>query len=282
MFSFTDWSTMMNYLITFLKDGKWDKEGTASITVPTGMKANDGYAQAGGEWDSNPPTSVSGTSAQTFSYSFDPVGGFGDSPDSDKEFTVTASATNGTVSSASVKAKQGETKTITFSANKGYKLGTVTVDGSAASLTDNGYTFSNIKADHSIAVTFVKDESQTKTVSYTVRHMSGSTVLTSETYTQNVWVNDDDKAVVSADSIAQKSFSGYIYNGMDTQVAAGAKVASGTVITLNYKVDDGKGPVPDTGDNGNTSNIVLCANVMFIAVMIAVATVPKRRNKRRA
>ena len=43
--------------VTLLKDGKWDKDGTASITAPTGMKANDGFKN--GSWDMLPPATVS-------------------------------------------------------------------------------------------------------------------------------------------------------------------------------------------------------------------------------
>ena len=50
-------------------DGKYDINGTAELVAPVGMKANDGFE--GGEWDDViPPTQVSGTGAEIYTFSF--------------------------------------------------------------------------------------------------------------------------------------------------------------------------------------------------------------------
>jgi hypothetical protein len=51
-----------------MKDGKYALDGTASLTAPEGMIANVGYN--GGVWDVTPPTTVSGTDTETYTYSF--------------------------------------------------------------------------------------------------------------------------------------------------------------------------------------------------------------------
>jgi hypothetical protein len=68
---------------------------------------------------------------------------------------ITASAdANGTISpSGSVGASNGVTQAFTFSANGGYYISTLIVDGVAQSTLTSPYTFTNVTANHSIAVT---------------------------------------------------------------------------------------------------------------------------------
>lgn len=84
-----------------------------------------------------------------------------------KQYTVTAEVENGTVDSGT-EAKitktvnHGGSETFTFTANKGYALESVTVDGTnvaLSSLNANGeYTFSKVVADgHSIKVVYAED-----------------------------------------------------------------------------------------------------------------------------
>ncbi len=54
--------------LNLMKDGKYAVDGTAELTSPAGMKANDGFE--GGSWDVTPPTSVSGTKTETYTYTF--------------------------------------------------------------------------------------------------------------------------------------------------------------------------------------------------------------------
>ncbi len=54
--------------LDLMKDGKYALDGTAALTAPTGMKANEGFE--GGAWDITPPSAVSGTNVETYTYTF--------------------------------------------------------------------------------------------------------------------------------------------------------------------------------------------------------------------
>ena len=56
------------YVTLLDANGNWSKNGSASLTAPTGMQPNAGYE--GGAWDQVPPTTVSGTNTETFIYRF--------------------------------------------------------------------------------------------------------------------------------------------------------------------------------------------------------------------
>lgn len=74
------------------------------------------------------------------------------------EHTITVSVTNGTASpGGSVLVEDGSNQTITFTPYAGYVLDSVTVDGSPAILTENSYTFTNIKTNHTIDVVYQKN-----------------------------------------------------------------------------------------------------------------------------
>ena len=51
-----------------MKDGKYDVDGTATLTAPTDMKANEGFKN--GAWDVTIPEIVSGTETLTYTYSY--------------------------------------------------------------------------------------------------------------------------------------------------------------------------------------------------------------------
>ena len=92
-----------------------------------------------------------------------------------------------------------------------------------------------------ITLTYVKDDQATKTLSYTVKYSLDGAEQTGLTrsYTEAVWVNDDDDLAVQPGSIDQRSFTGYRFESIDPEGAAvGGEVASGTTITLNYVRDD--------------------------------------------
>ena len=72
--------------------------------------------------------------------------------------TITISVAGGTAShSGTVQVNDGDDLSITFTPNSGYKLKSVTVDGSPANLTGNSYTFTDVTSDHTIAVVYEKD-----------------------------------------------------------------------------------------------------------------------------
>ena len=81
-------------------------------------------------------------------------------PPTPVKHTITVSVTGGTASpSGAVQVEDGKDQTITFTPNSGYELKSVTVDNAPASLTGNSYTFTNVTADHSIAVVYEKENS---------------------------------------------------------------------------------------------------------------------------
>lgn len=68
-------------------------------------------------------------------------------------YTVTTKITNGTITPTATVNYDG-TVNVTYSANSGYYISGINVDGSSVSTSTyaNGYTFSNVKANHSIEV----------------------------------------------------------------------------------------------------------------------------------
>ena len=59
--------TIVKY-VNLKTDGRWDVNGTATITAPTGMIATEGYHN--GSWNTTPPTTVKGTDTELYVYTF--------------------------------------------------------------------------------------------------------------------------------------------------------------------------------------------------------------------
>lgn len=72
-----------------------------------------------------------------------------------KTFTITTSVANGSITPTCI-VNWSSNKTISYSPSSGYLLGTVTVDGSAVNIANypDSYTFSNVRANHTIAVSY--------------------------------------------------------------------------------------------------------------------------------
>ncbi|GHT39460.1 hypothetical protein AGMMS49965_05520 [Bacteroidia bacterium] len=85
-----------------------------------------------------------------------------------KQYTITVSAgANGSISPASHQTvNHGDSRTFTFTPNAGYEINQVQVDGTnnASAIANGTYTFANVTANHTIAVTF-KQKQYTITVS---------------------------------------------------------------------------------------------------------------------
>ena len=96
----------------------------------------------------------------------------GPGPDEPEEFTLTTSAdSNSTIDEGKTfKYSEEGTITVNFSANTGYKIATVTVDGSAltgdalASAIENGFVTVDMKSNHSVGVTSEAKTSDWQTV----------------------------------------------------------------------------------------------------------------------
>ncbi len=92
-----------------------------------------------------------------YGYAMSQGGGYIPTPTS-TTFSITVEpCEGGTISpSGTISVTSGESKEFTFTANTNYAIDTVTVDGSAVTLTENKYTLSNITANHTIKATFKK------------------------------------------------------------------------------------------------------------------------------
>lgn len=76
-------------------------------------------------------------------------------------FVITSSAgSNGSIDPVGdVSVDSGADQVFTITADEGFEVDTVLVDGETASLTDGTYTFENVLADHTIEVSFVSSGS---------------------------------------------------------------------------------------------------------------------------
>ena len=82
-------------------------------------------------------------------------GGTGGGDTAGTGYTITATAgTGGSISPSSASVVSGGSKTFTVTANEGYAISDVLVDGKSVGAVGS-YTFSNVSASHSIAVSFI-------------------------------------------------------------------------------------------------------------------------------
>ena len=153
---------------------------------------------------------------------------------------------NGTVNNDNQTVNHGGAcENMVFTPNPGYKIASVTVNNVPETnfVTGEGgtYTYSNehVIEDISVAVTTVKDDSQTQDTEYTVVHKVDGVEKDSKKYTGTAWVNDENPEItVEEGSLAEKTYPGYKFDSMKPEVKEGDKVPSGTTITLNYVKDD--------------------------------------------
>ena len=153
---------------------------------------------------------------------------------------------NGTVTNdnqTSVKHNEACTDMV-FTPNPGYKIASVTVNGTGVPFTPDAnrtYTYSNehVTENIEVVVTTEIDDSQTQPTKYTVVHKVDGVEKESKEYTGTAWVNElKPEITVEEGSLAEKTYPGYKFDSMEPEVKEGDKVASGTIITLNYVKDD--------------------------------------------
>ena len=89
--------------------------------------------------------------------------------------------------------------------------------------------------DNVINVYYVKDESQTKELTYTVQYVDKDTneILASEEITVNIWVGDNTYTVTSLNA---KTFEGYTFSG-ETEPPMNVTVHAGDIIKVFYIKD---------------------------------------------
>lgn len=132
---------------------------TFTITPDTGYHIADVTVngESVGVVDSYTFTNVQ--SSQTIEVTFERNSTSDNGGSSITRYTITASAGSGGVidPSGSVRVSRGSDKTFTITANEGYEIADVLVDGESVGAVSE-YTFENVKANHTISVTFEEGE----------------------------------------------------------------------------------------------------------------------------
>ena len=135
---------------------------------------------------------------------------------------------------------------------------TLTVDKDAINTTDkySGYKFDSsdpkeipesISNGSTIKVYYVKDESATKDLSYTVEYYKDGVKVDGDTQTveQTVWVNDPDTLTVNKDAINTiDKYEGYTLDGTDP-VTIPDTIQNNGVIKVYYATDNNGDQIPD-------------------------------------
>ena len=129
-------------------DGNWQPTN-AGLNVPENMVPAVGYGEQPGTWgDADFNMKLEGGSTYTFTYVF-----------GINNYSVNVSVANGTsnVDTVGTTGTYGSDLAYAFAPADGYALDSVTVDGQPAVLTNGGYTFSALNANHSISVVYAID-----------------------------------------------------------------------------------------------------------------------------
>ena len=158
-------------------------------------------------------------------------------------YTIKASSgANGTISpNGSVTVTAGADKTFTMTANAGYHISDVTVDGVSKGAVSS-YTFENVQANHTISVTF--DRNTTTRDDYTLHYVTnGGNHLSSETKSYK-WTKDyEDLPTPVRDGY---TFEGWYWDLRLTEPVTGDVDVNKTTVTLYAKWSEKIGP-DDTG-----------------------------------
>ena len=210
--------------LDLMKDGEYAVDGTAALTAPTGMLANEGFGN--GSWDMTPPATVNGAEDETYTYSFEEK----------KNLTLTVIHVNKTDSAVF------ETETIS-----GLTFGDAFPAADLAKVFA-GYKYDSASADsvtitegvNEITIYYVKNS-----YSYTVNYLeegTGKALRAAKTAAAEF-----EAIVNSADEII--AISDYIFVGADKNSITIGTDAGSNVINLYY--------TPDTiggGSNGGNSD----------------------------
>lgn len=154
-------------------------------------------------------------------------------------FTITATAgDNGTISDmGEVSVSPLDNKTYTVTPADGYVVDTVTLDGEPVEINGNTYTFENVTANHTIAVTFKTapvippvTPPGTTTYTITVKYVDQDGERLADSYTTSK--NAGSKYDVSAQ--AAKAIEGYTIDRVDGAVKADT-LRSNVTVTVHYK-----------------------------------------------
>ena len=90
-----------------------------------------------------------------------------------------------------------------------------------------------------VTVIYSKDEAQTTTLTYTVRHVVDGKVKDTNTYTEPVWAGETNPQItIQTGSLKENDYTGYKLDSITENLKEGDSVASGKVITLTYVKDE--------------------------------------------
>ena len=205
------------------------------MNVPVNMVPAVGYDQQPGTWgNADFNTKLEGGSTYTFTY----VYGI-------NNYSVNVSVANGTsnVDTVGTTGTYGSDLTYAFAPADGYALDSVTVDGQPAVLTNGGYTFSALNANHSISVVYAIDsnrdgvpDSRQAIVNYNVANgtwADGTAVTATEyvnmyAYRNGEWEPVEPVLNVPAGMVANAGYSqasgAWRVNPAASQLVAGGEV----------------------------------------------------------
>lgn len=197
--------------------------------------------------------------------------------------TITATAgEHGSISPETSNVVEGESKTFSFTPDKGYVVDKVLIDGVETSITDNSYTFENVQSEHSISVTFkerelpagglvvfeatTKNPTESKTINTNDSILVQLTNGSSTAYTYTVDMSKAGVAELVAGSastnIAGKETAEYEFKGLKdgttTITFSNNNGRSPRKATLNLTVTT---PLPDIEENDEVDTILFTSDI---------------------
>ena len=192
-------------------------------------------------------------------------------------YTITASAgTGGTISpSGSVSVSHGANRTFTITANTGYTIANVFVDGASVGAVSS-YTFSNVTAAHTISASFTAN---TYTISASAG--TGGTISPSGSVSVNHGTNQSftisantgyQISNVTVDGVSQGAISSYTFSNV---TAAHTISATFTVRTYTITASAGSGgTISPTGsvsvNHGASQTFTIAANTGYTISSVTV------------
>jgi len=166
----------------------------------------------------------------------------------------------------------GGSVTYEFFAKQGYEITAVIIDGVELTVIPETYTFSNVRANHTISIySAIPEKSVIVSVDYDERYgniefsINGSSFLV---YEKPLTVTEGTKVVLKAVPLDGKSFDGW----------EGGRSSSEDTITLS-SIDDDIFLTAKFSENSSNSLLTILLVILAIGVIIAVAGVIYSRKK---
>lgn len=186
----------------------------------------------------------------------------GTQPDPEEKYTVTASVKDnvgGTVSVDPTEVTADESATVTFTPAEGYKVGTVTVNGTATEVTGNSLTLSDITEDKKVIVTYELDYYTENNRFYLPIEVNGA----SETVQAEHFIlqdKDDGSGEIregAADWAEGGIFVNYFNNGDSIVLNYFAQKAGTYTFVMTYQSGSATNGISWSGDNITPGSLTL-------------------------